>query len=129
MSVTGLFRFRTFAAIALAVAALFAVFAAAAENTVESTSAGDGWAEISGYDVASIQYTLNGSNPQNIDSVSFNVSGGEGKPATVKVKLVSTGSDWFDCSSASASAPYAFSCTTTGATVFDADELRVVAVQ
>ncbi|HUG16851.1 MAG TPA: hypothetical protein VMM78_17725 [Thermomicrobiales bacterium] len=129
MSVTRIFRFRSLAIVALAVVALSAGFAVAGQNTVASSSAGDGWADISGYDVTSVQYSLNSTNPQNIDSVAFSLSGGEGKPATVKAKLVSSGSTWHDCASASVSAPYAYTCTTTGASVFDADELRVIAAQ
>jgi hypothetical protein len=129
MDVTRIFRLRYLVILALLVGGLSIGFAAAAQNTVDPSSAGDGFADISGYDVTDIQYVLNSTNPQNIDSVSFNVDGGEGKPTTVKAKLVSTGSTWHDCTSASGTAPYAYSCTTPGTTVLEADELRVIAAQ
>lgn len=129
MDVTRIFRFRYLMILALLVAGLTIGFAAAAQNTVDSSSAGDGFAEISGFDITAVQYTLNDSNPQNIDSVSFEVSGGAGKPATVKAKLVSLGSAWFDCASTNDASPYAFTCETPDTTVLSVDELRVIAAQ
>ena len=128
MDVTRIFRLRYLLVLALLVGGLSIGFAAAASNTVDPSSAGDGFAEISGYDVTDISYTLNATNPQNIDSVSFTLGGGAGDPSTVKIQLVEDGSTWYTCSSSNA-APDEFSCTTTGATVAAADELRVVAAQ
>lgn len=129
MDVTRIVRLRYLVILALLVGGLSVGFAAAAQNTVESSSAGDGFAEISGFDITAVKYSLNEKNPQNIDSVSFNVSGGEGKPATVKAKLVSSGSTWFDCASTNDASPYAFTCATDDTTVLSVDELRVVAAQ
>ncbi len=111
---------------AIAIAAfVFASVATAfaAANTVPSSSAGDGSGTVSGYTVSNIQYTLNGTNPANIDSVSFTLSAVAG---TVKIKLVAAGSTWYSCTNPSGNN---WSCTTTGATVLSADELRVVATQ
>jgi hypothetical protein len=129
MGFTSIFRVRFLAVVAIVVLAMSVGFGFAAQNTIEDSSAGDGQGTISGYDVASVQYTLNSTNPQNIDNVKFNISGGAGKPATVKAKLVASSSDWFNCTTSSTSAPYAYTCTTTGVTVLAADQLRVVAAQ
>jgi hypothetical protein len=129
MGILSLFRVRTLALVAIAIVVMAVGFGFANTNTVAPSSAGDGADEISGYTIANVKYVLNATNPQNIDSVTFDVSDGEGKPATVKAKLVASGSTWYSCTSPTASAPYAYTCTTTGATVVAADELRVVAAQ
>lgn len=100
----------------------------AASNTVPTGNAGDGANAISGYSVSNVKYNLNNANPGNIDSVAFDVAGAV-KPSTVKAKLV-TGGAFYSCDTASANAPYRFSCLTTApqVTTAAADELRVVAV-
>ena len=52
---------------------------------------------ISGYTVSSVSYTLNASNPQNVDQVAFTISPTTG---TVKVQVVSGGS-WYACTNSS----------------------------
>jgi hypothetical protein len=94
--------------------------ALAAANTVPPTSAGDGSGVISGYTVSNIDYNLNAANPANIDSVEFDLNATAG---TVTIKLVAAGSTWYSCTNA----VNHWTCTTTGATVLSADELRVVA--
>lgn len=95
-------------------------YAYAAANTVPPTKAGDGAGVITGYDVSAVNYTLNTTNPSNIDSVAFTLDA----PATsVRIRLVSTGSTWFSCTGTTN-----IVCTTTGATVLAADSLQVVAV-
>lgn len=93
----------------------------AAANTVPDTRAGDGSGTISGYTVTNVQYHLNSSNPASIDSVSFTLDAAAG---TVQIKLVSSGSTWYSCSNTGGNN---WSCTTTGATVLSADQLRVIA--
>ena len=119
---------RRIAALALAGMSLTgATYAFTAANTVPATKAGDGSGAISGYTVSAIDYSLNATNPQNIDSVSFTLSAAPAAGATVKIKLVSSGSTWFSCTMSGTPAVNA-SCATTGATVATADQLTVVAV-
>jgi hypothetical protein len=107
----------------LGVAAL--ITAMTASNTVPGAKAGAGAGAISGYTVSAIHYNLNTTNPANIDSVTFTLSAAPASGATVKIKLVSTGSTWFSCTTSGTPAVDA-SCTTTGATVTAADQLDVV---
>jgi len=105
------------------IAFVFATVATAfaASNTVPSGSAGDGSGTISGYTVTNVQYNLNATNPANLDSVSFTLSAAA---TTVKIKLVAAGSTYYNCTNSGGNN---WSCTTTGATVSPADELRVIA--
>jgi hypothetical protein len=116
-----LLRPRTLLAVMLVLILAVAVYGFAASNTVPATAAGDGENTISGYTISSVAYTLNGSNPGNIDSVSFTIS--PTSAGTVRIKLVAAGSTWYNCTNSSGSV----SCTTTGASVSSADQLRVVA--
>ena len=111
------------------VAVLVAVFASAAyaftaANVVPGSSAGDGSGAISGYTVSNVAYTLNGTNPQNLDQVAFTIA--PAAAATVKIKLAAAGS-WYTCANAAGSV----TCNTTSpqATVSAATQLTVVAVQ
>jgi hypothetical protein len=72
---------------------------------------------------------VNASNPRNIDSVKFDPDSLPAAGSTVKIKLVSGGSNWYDCSWITSS-PYTATCATTSpqADVVSADELRVVIV-
>ena len=112
----------------LAVSAIFAAasYGFAGTNTVDATKAGDGSAGISGYAITAVRYTLNSTNPANIDSVAFTIAPSVNQSTgTVKVRLVTSGS-WFGCTSTTGTA---WSCTTTGVTVSAADSLQVVAAQ
>ena len=96
-------------------------YAFAAANTVPATKAGDGLGVVSGYTVTSVAYTLNGTDPSTLDSVSFDL----GAAATqVKVQLVATTGSWYACT---LTAGTTWSCDTTGLTVSTIDQLRVVA--
>jgi hypothetical protein len=113
----------------LMVAMLAGVFASAAyaftaANTVPATNAGSGSGAISGYTATSVTYTLNATNPQNLDQVAFTIS--PTTTATVKVQLVSGGS-WYSCTNSSGSV----TCNTTSpqATAASANQLTVVAAQ
>ena len=113
------------AAITLCIAAVVAISQAlAAANTVPATYAGDGSGTISGYTVSSVVYTLNGTNPQNLDQVDFNVDVAPQAGSTMKIKLVAAGSTWYTCTNVTT----ALTCVTTApqATTAAADELRVV---
>jgi len=102
-----------------------AVYGFAASNTVPATGAGDGSGAISGYTISNIAYTLNSSDPSLIDMVSFDITG---TPGTVKVKLESAGSDWYDCL-VGASLDWDCDTTSPAADVLGADQLRVIAVE
>lgn len=133
MFISRVFNVRLLALLALSFVFASAGFGFAAGNTVPTKNAGDGSATISGYSVGTPSYALDNTNPGNIDSVTFTLtpSGGGGKPTTVKTKLVSSGSTWYTCTSASTASPYSYTCATTSpqATVSTADELRVVAAE
>ncbi|TAK81164.1 MAG: hypothetical protein EPO16_00045 [Dehalococcoidia bacterium] len=102
--------------------ALPAIFAAA--NTVGSSAVGEGTGTVSGYTASAVHYTLNGSTQGNIDAVSFTVNSAPPAGSTMKVKLVSSGSDWYTCTNVTT----VVSCDTTSpqATAASANELRVM---
>jgi hypothetical protein len=116
---------RLLAVLALAVLGVFAS-AFAAANTVPATKAGDGAGVISGYTVTNVKYTLNGTNPRNIDDVKFDLEGAPPAGSSMKIKLVSGGSTYYSCTNSGV----ALTCVTTSpqANVATADELRVVVV-
>lgn len=114
---------RVLAAIAAGLVVALAAMGLAASNTVPGTRAGDGAGAITGYTVTNVAYTLNATNPQNVDSVSFKL---DAAASTVKVRLQSGGT-WYNCSYDSNTQTW--SCNTPGQAVQPADELRVVATQ
>lgn len=115
-------------AIVAGIAGLMAVgvFAFTASNTVPGTKAGDGSGAITGYVVSSVHYTLNGSDPTKVDSVSFTLDSAPVAGSTLKVQLESAGS-WYSCTNVTT----AVTCATTSpqATVQPADNLRVIVAQ
>ena len=110
----------------LAGATTLGVSALTAGNTVPDSRAGDGSGAVSGYVVTNVDYGLNATNPQNIDEVTFTLDATPAAGSDIKVRLVSTSSNWYDCTTVAADA----TCATTSPTVAvaDADELRVIAV-
>jgi hypothetical protein len=68
-------RRRTILVVAFAAALALATYAFTASNTVPGSKAGKGEGVISGYTVSNVAYTLATSNPANIDSVAFTLSG------------------------------------------------------
>jgi hypothetical protein len=120
-----MFRSSKFFIVLLVLIFAMAAFAFAASNTVPGTRAGDGAGTISGYTVSAIDYNLSPANPANIATVTFTLNAAA---STVKISLVSGASPTFyDCATTNAPTNTAWSCTTTGATVLAADELRVIA--
>lgn len=105
-------------------ATLLATSALTAGNTVPDSQAGDGAGAITGYVVSSVSYDLNATNPQTIDQVSFTLDSVPAVGSEIEIRLDSTGSAWYSCVNVLADV----TCDTTGASVVDADELRVVAV-
>ena len=94
--------FRLLAAVigGLTLIGLFYAFAAA--NVVPETGAGVGSEAITGYDITNVDYTLNDSNPDTVEKVSFDINptSGAGEPSNVEVQVVSGGS-WYTCTYAS----------------------------
>ncbi len=135
MFFTRILNIRFLAVLALAFVAAIAAYGHAASNTVTSKAAGDGSAPISGYTQSATSYTFNSTDPGKIDAVKFDLASDTApKPTTVKIKLVSTGTDWYSCSavdSLDTVSPWSFTCATTStqATTASANELRVVAVE
>jgi hypothetical protein len=116
---------KRFALAALVAAVMSAsAYAFTSSNTVQASSAGAGSQAISGYTATNVSYTLDTSNPQNIDAVAFTIS--PAAAATVKVQLVSGGA-WYSCSNAAGSV----TCATVSpqATAAAANQLTVVATQ
>jgi hypothetical protein len=96
-------------------------YAFTASNTVPAKAAGSGSGAISGFTVSAVAYSLNATNPQNIDSIAFTIS-----PATTTlVKASVDGTNWYTCTNTTGSV----ACTSTSpqATVAAATSLTVVA--
>lgn len=99
-----------------------------AANSVEASNAGDGSQTISGYTVSAQDYTLNATNPGNVDSVSFtmvNDGTGTDTPGQVYVELVSGSGTYYSCTNVLTT----WTCTTTTpqATAASVDSFRVIA--
>ena len=118
-------RLRVAGALVLGLLVATAVNALVASNTVPSTAAGSGAGTISGYTVSAIQYNLNSTNPANIDSVQFTLSAAAG---TVKAKLVSGGTTYYDCTNGGSGNNWTCATTAPQATVAASDQLSVVSV-
>ncbi len=99
-------------------------YAFAASNTVPGSVAGDGKGAISGITVTDIHYNISTADPSTISSVVLTTSSTVPATVEVQIKLVSTGSTWYTCAAPSGTT---ITCTTTGAEVIPADELRVLA--
>lgn len=99
-------------------------FAFAAANTVPATKAGDGLGVVSGYTITNVQYTLNGTDPSTLDSVSFDL-GAAAATGKVKAQLVATTGTWYACTQVGVTTVW--TCTTTGLTASSIDQLRVIA--
>ena len=99
-------------------------YAFAAATVVPGTTVGEGAGTISGYTITNVVFTLNGTNPSNIDQVDFDAAPDPTGSTTMKIKLVAAGTDWYTCTNVLA----AMTCVTTApqATVQPSDELRVV---
>lgn len=99
-------------------------YAFTASNTVPGSQAGDGSNAISGYTATNVQYGINATNPQNLDSLQFTIS--PTTTSTVKIRLAGGGA-WYACTNTAGT----IDCATTSpqATVAAASNLTVVAVQ
>jgi hypothetical protein len=98
-------------------------------NTFASEpKAGAGSQAISGYDISNVHYDLNASDPQNIDSIDFELDGEPAASATIKYRLSAGGSWSGDCAHVNSGGTATVSdCTAPGgSTVVDTTELTVV---
>lgn len=97
-------------------------YAYTAANTVPASKAGDGTGAVSGYTVSAIHYVLNGTSPQNVDSVTFTLNSAPVAGSTIKAMV--DGTNWYTCTNVTT----AVTCPTTApqATVLGAANLRVV---
>ena len=96
----------------------------AASNTVASSAVGEGTGTVSGYTASAIDYTLNGTNGSNIDSVAFTLNSAPPAGSSIKAKFVSSGSDWYTCTNVTT----AVTCVTTSPqlTASAANELKLI---
>ena len=98
-------------------------------NTFASEpKAGAGSQAISGYDISNVHYDLNASDPQNIDSIDFELDGEPAASATIKYRLSAGGAWSGDCAhvSGSGTATVSNCAAPGGSTVVDTTELTVV---
>ena len=98
-------------------------FATSNTFSASSTTAGQNSQVVSGYTISAPSYTLNSTNPANIDSVSFTATGSV-IPGTAKVKLSSA---YKSCGISGSASPWTVTCnnggtfgeTVSGTTTFD----------
>jgi hypothetical protein len=136
-----MFRSLTLRPRSLVLLALALIFAAAsygfaASNTVPTSTAGDGSGAVSGYTISNIHYTLNSSNPANIDSVTFNTTPAISTTApvgTIKVQIAQGAAmTWHNCTvttSVSCDLTKDSANAATTVTAAGISNLRVVAAQ
>jgi hypothetical protein len=117
------FHLRLLIVVVLVVLAATGAYVFTASNTVPATKAGSGSGAITGYTISNVAYNLNATDPNNIDTVTFDIA--PTAAGTVKIQLLNGGT-WYDCTNSSGSV----SCDTTvgsQATVNPAVQLTVVA--
>ncbi|MEM7092562.1 MAG: hypothetical protein AAF567_06140 [Actinomycetota bacterium] len=120
-------RSQALRAVIAAVVVAFLTFAGSsaltASNTVPTSQAGDGSGTVTGFTITNVSYTLDTTDPSNLDSVDFDTDTAAGE---VEVQLESSG-DWYECTETGTSV----SCDTSSPAMAVADitELRVVAVE
>jgi hypothetical protein len=109
----------------VAAVALFSVGGAAftAANTTPDSSAGDDLtAVISGFTISGITYTLDATDPTNIDTVAFTAQSDHAGPwpaslGTALGRFTSTAAAWYVCTddgAGAAAGTYGITCTTDG---------------
>ncbi len=103
------------------------IAASTAGNTVDESRAGIGTGAVTGYDVSSVSYALNSSNPSLVDAVSFDLDAAPAAGSTIQVRLSDGSPTWYACSFSGTSV----TCPTTStpASVADVTALTVVAAQ
>lgn len=104
------------------------IFAFAAANVVPESGAGDGSNTISGYTITNITYTLDATDPSEVDVVAMDVGPTAGAAAATDVRVtIDGGTNWITCAGPSGTT---WTCTfASGVTVVSLSLLQVVAVQ
>jgi hypothetical protein len=123
--------FRRIAAVVLLLAAgasgAYAYTNSITVNGGNQVDAGFGAQTVSGFNITNVKYNLHYGNPQDIDSIQFNIAAASGSPdmSTITI-LANIGGNWYTCSSGSTP-----TCVTSGLTVSAAQgsSLQVVAAQ
>lgn len=108
-------------------------YAFTAANTVPATNVGAGSGTVSGYTVSNIHYSLDSTNPTNIDSLTFSVSPvipntGSGT-VTVQAALTSGGPNSYSCTTNTAGDTVTCATTSPQLTAATLSSLTVVAAQ
>ncbi|MEO8541547.1 MAG: hypothetical protein ABI577_17530 [bacterium] len=103
------------------------VMASTAANTVPGSKAGEGQGTITGYDISTVHYQLNATDPSKIDAVTFKLDSAPTAGSTIKLKVGSASTTWYSCTTVSTAA----TCSTVApaASVAAANELKVVVAQ
>ena len=117
------FPIKFLSVLAVPLLAILAMQLLAPTDTALASAADDGTTTISGYTVTNVDYTLNASNPANVDKVEFDLGATPPATADVRAKLVAAELTWYGCTISAST--YAI-CTTSGATVASVDQLSVV---
>lgn len=110
-----------------AIAIMGIVVASTASNTVPESKAGEGQGTITGYDISTVHYQLNATDPSKIDAVTFKLDSAPVAGSTIRVKVGSATTTWYTCTTVTTAA----TCPTVSpaATVVLANELKVVVAQ
>lgn len=126
MSIASILRPRVLVMFALALILSVSAYGFAAANTVEKSAAGDGATTISGYSVENITYTLNATNPDTVDTITFDVVPATGLdvPTTVKFRI-GTGT-WYSATHGSSNS-WSYDASSAPIDVTDFTNLQVVA--
>lgn len=124
---------RLLVAAVAAVAIAGGAYAFTAANTVPASNAGAGSGAVSGYTITNLHYTLDSTTPQNIDSLTFNVSPsipstGSGK-VVVQAALSSGGPDNYNCTTNTTGDTVTCATTSPQLTATALTSLTVVAAQ
>ena len=102
-------------------------FAFTAANTVPATKGGEGTGSITGYNVASVHYTLNMADPTKVDSATFALDAAPIAGSTVRIRLETSSANWYSCAFVGVNV----TCATTSpaASATTANQLQVVVAQ
>ena len=100
---------RRIGAVGVAGVLAMGAYAYTASNTVPTSNAGTGAGVISGYTVTDVSYTQNGTDPRDLDAVTFTISPADADE--VNAQLVGGGA-WYSCVNTAGSV----SCDTTSST-------------
>ena len=101
-------------AIAAVATMSFAGTAITGSVTPPTSRANAATATIGKYTFGTPAYTLNTTDPRNVDSIVFTItSSPDTKPTFVKARPVSTTTNWYTCTVTGTSSPYTATCATT----------------